>query len=207
MTSDTTLIIASVPGRGELLERALESAEAQILPFDTILVRVDSHREGAAATRNHLLRIVRTRFTAVLDDDDFLLPHHNLTLKGLLDEHPEAGLAYSSGQFLRRQVPDLADPNFGHFAPFNWEVTVGDSQVPAHRVPFWVVSGQLRLFNWIPVTTMFRTEDALRAGGYNTIYDDAEDWSFLLCLRDDGVEFVNTSEVTWVYDITRKRKV
>jgi glycosyltransferase involved in cell wall biosynthesis len=73
---DITVLIPTLPERAHLLERALRSVDAQTLQPADVLVRVDRQREGIAATRNRLLKLVSTPLVAFLDDDDEMLPHH-----------------------------------------------------------------------------------------------------------------------------------
>jgi glycosyltransferase involved in cell wall biosynthesis len=73
---NVTVAIPSIPGREQLLARALESVAAQTTAPRRILVHTDTERHGAAWTRNRLLRQVRTGWVAWLDDDDELLPNH-----------------------------------------------------------------------------------------------------------------------------------
>lgn len=71
-----TVVIPSIPTRGPQLARAVASVLAQTLPASAISVALDVDHEGAGPTRTRALRAVRTRWTAFLDDDDELYPHH-----------------------------------------------------------------------------------------------------------------------------------
>lgn len=68
--------IPSIPTRGELLSRALDSVAKQIRPPDAISVAMDYGRQGAYATRNRAWRATTADFIAFLDDDDYWLPQH-----------------------------------------------------------------------------------------------------------------------------------
>src|SRR3954466_11334905 len=67
---NVTVCVPTIPGREQLLARALASVDAQTARPRRILVVADTERRGAAWTRNRLLRQVRTSWVAWLDDDD-----------------------------------------------------------------------------------------------------------------------------------------
>jgi hypothetical protein len=76
MTSDVTVVIPTIPMRRDLLARALLSVTGQTHPVAAVAIAMDTDRSGAWATRNRAASMVRTTWTAFLDDDDELLPHH-----------------------------------------------------------------------------------------------------------------------------------
>lgn len=75
-TDDVTVCIPSIPTRQGLLRRALGSVYRQTHPVAAVSIAHDLDHEGAWTTRNRALAGVRTTWTAFLDDDDELLPHH-----------------------------------------------------------------------------------------------------------------------------------
>lgn len=186
--SDTTLIMASVPWREALRERALASASAQTLPFAEVLVGVDDNREGPAVVRNRLLAQVRTEFVAVLDDDDYLLSCHNEALSGALTD---AVLAYAGCRVLT--------PSGERTGAQVWPWLGREWSLPAARA--------LRRANFIPATVVMRTAEVLDAGGYQTWHSEAEDYSLLLELLKRGHEFVRAvgGAETWVYDMVSSK--
>lgn len=72
-TLPITVIIATIPGREDKLDRALMSCGNVA---DSIIVELDSEYTGAAQTRNRALEKVKTSWFAVLDDDDEFYPFH-----------------------------------------------------------------------------------------------------------------------------------
>lgn len=101
------------------LGEALESVRAQTRQPDEILVVNDgstdrtpeiarsfgarllenSSNMGPSVTRNRALFAVRNEIVAFIDADDLWLPHHLETMLGLLERHPEAGVAFSAVEF------------------------------------------------------------------------------------------------------------
>src|SRR5262245_62500713 len=88
-----TVVIPTIGGREQLLDRALASVWAQSRPADAVAVARDTRRRGAWWARNLGAGMVRTSWTAWLDDDDELLPNHLDTLVGV-GEATGAGMVY-----------------------------------------------------------------------------------------------------------------
>lgn len=71
------VVIPSIPPRRhEFLPLALSSVFAQEYPIDQVSIAVDTHRQGAWATRQRALDAASTDYVAFLDDDDELYPQH-----------------------------------------------------------------------------------------------------------------------------------
>ena len=181
-----TVVVATIPPRVALLERALKSVTAQTLLPAHVLVLEDTDRGGAAATRNRALERVDTEWTAFLDDDDELLPDH---LKLC------ARYAYLSGC-------DVVYPGY--------EVEGGDDPVNCFGIPF--DASLLRKRNFIPVTVLARTEKVRAAGGFQERPDEngdpCEDWGLWLAMLDQGAKFGHLPQKTWIWhlgDTTRGR--
>lgn len=159
-----------------MLGQAMASVAQQTRPVDALAIAVDTTHAGAAETRNRALATVRTQWTAFLDSDDLWYPHH---LEALLDT------AHSTGA-------DLVYPWF---------------DVPAGFDPFPQYEGQpfnpqvLRdIQNYIPITTLVRTELLHRAGGFRHRGNPAnpcEDWGMWLNLLDRGAKIVHHNGRTW----------
>lgn len=116
-----TTIAAIVPtyNRSALLAECLRSLLAQTRPLDDILVVDDGSADdtaavvaafgppvryvrqdngGKSAASNTGLRLTRSDYVWICDDDDLALPHAAEDLAGALDRNPDAGLSY--GRFL-----------------------------------------------------------------------------------------------------------
>ena len=91
MTSNVTVITATIPGREELLERARRSVGEQTVKPHAHWIKLDDQKAGGAATKNRLFDFVSTEWFMVLDDDDFLLPNHIETLLSHSDGYDIVG--------------------------------------------------------------------------------------------------------------------
>lgn len=182
MNPGITVAIPHVPGRERFLGEALASIGEQTRRPEAVAIATDLDAEGEAVTRNRALDMVRTEFVAFLDDDDRLLPSHLLACASVATE-TDADLVYP--WFI---VEGGTDPFPQWFdAPF-------DPQA-------------LRQANYIPVTTLVRTELALSVGGFpdpdrDAVYPSRTacvDWAFLLRLVDAGAKFAHVPERTWIW--------
>lgn len=174
-----TVAIPSIVPRHEKLQVAIASVLIQTYPAAAISVAIDKDGDGAWKTRNRALNAVQTEWTAFLDDDDILMPHHLERLIATAND-THADLVYP--WFEIRGNPD---PLQREGMPFDAEV--------------------LRTGNYIPVTYLVRTELAKSVGGFpepgskEWPYDEAEDWGFLLKLLDAGAKFEHLNERTWIW--------
>ena len=171
-----TVVVPTIPGRSELLERAVRSVHGQTLQAVAIELQADYDREGAAATRNRALERVTTEWTAFLDDDDELLPNH---LKVCLRYANLTGV-------------DVVYPGYE---------CVGEDPVNCFGLTF--DAELLRRRNFIPVTTLCRTEAVKAVGGFrdhpDVNGDPCEDWGLWLALLDAGYTFGHLPQRTWIW--------
>lgn len=177
MTSDITVVIATIPPRAKLLRRAVWSVLEQTLRPDAIVIESDPDHTGAAATKNRGLAKVATEWVAFLDDDDQFLPHHLAALSSAVAA-ADADVAYSIPE-----VPGSAfvssEPQYGR--PFDADV--------------------LRQRSYIQTTSLVRTKLMLAAGGFQCPPGcDYDDWGAWLALLDRGATFVHVPEVTFVWN-------
>lgn len=196
MTSLTTaVVIATIPGREEMLERALDSVMDQTRAPDQILVEHDSCRTGAAATRNRALEAVTADVTFFLDDDDLFLDSHVERLTRVLERVPDIDLVYPIPH-----IPEGRDPT---------AVSVnGVWQLP-WRVPFGPEQEQhLReQGSFIPITHAVRTAKVREVGGFpipgtpEWPRENVEDWGYLIRLLDAGARFFHLPVKTWQWTI------
>src|SRR5262245_61643719 len=174
---DVTVVIPTIPGREDLLDRAVASVLAQTAPC-AIHIESDPDRAGAAATRNRALPKVDTGWVAFLDDDDVLKPNHIRAC---------ARHAVLTGA-------DVVYPGYD---------AVGEDPVNCFGLPF--DGTLLKRRNFIPVTTLCRTAAVIDAGGFQPHPDEnddpCEDWGLWLALYDAGAKFSHLPQRTWVWHV------
>jgi glycosyltransferase involved in cell wall biosynthesis len=175
-----TVVIPSIPPRTTLLNRALASVKAQTaLPYE-VVVEVDHHRTGAAATRHRGLERVTTPWVAFLDDDDEFLPNH---LNDLWTTVLKTGA-------------DMV---------YSWYRVVGGSDPrPQEKDLPWDAENPRQT----TITTLVKTGLALEVGGFLPDGEDdlvspdrhyaGEDWRFTERINRAGVIYHHCS-VTWLW--------
>lgn len=180
--SDVTVIIPTIPPRRDMLQRAVQSVAKQTRPVCDLLTYVDTKGEGPAVQRNRMVDMVRTTWVAPLDDDDEFLPHH---LEYLLRTAEESG----------------ADMIYPKWTGINTGLFPGKFDRPFDDE----LATSLRHANFIPVTTLIRTEALRAVGGFvnlNTHPAGAtcEDWGAWLRMLDAGYTFAHCPHVTWKWN-------
>lgn len=190
--------IPTIPGREELLERAVASVEAQTRKPDELVIIKDDEAKGAGATRNIAWRTAKTDLIAMLDDDDEFLPDH---------------IAKCIEPFIRDSRIDLVYPWFEHVGwpdyteerPDPLATVQNGELVHPLGVPFGPEQAEhLRKYAWIPSTVVVRRTKLEEVGGYPEFgteeYEKSnrcEDWGLLLKLLDSGAQFFHVPERTW----------
>jgi glycosyltransferase involved in cell wall biosynthesis len=195
--SDVTVVIPTIDGREELLNRALRSVETQQVRPAKIVVQLDRDRLGAAQTRNAALEHVTTEWVAWLDDDDEFLPNHVKVCVRAANAHRDAGLIFTYPEIIGGDDPlaCISDDD-------RW------IQSPIH-VPFGPKQRNYLRWrgNFIPVTYLVKTQLVRDVGGFPLPYEfdskvsgDCEDYGLLLKMLDAGAEFHHFCGVrTWRY--------
>lgn len=177
---EVTVIIPTIPSRAKYRAEAVASVWAQTFQPFTVIVEVDSKREGPAMVRNRALEKVETDWVAFLDDDDWLLPNHLATLMRAAAEHSA----------------DVVWPWF--------TVAGGTDPFPQHRGRQWDLDNP----HQIPITVLARTEALRSVGGFHRIEEGpvdpdgnraGEDWDLWLRLSAAGFKFHHVDEATWVW--------
>lgn len=173
-----TVVIPTIPPRGNLLREAVDSVKAQTCEPGLLIV-TDTEHQGAAYTRHRGLMQVKTPWVAFLDDDDLLMPQHIEHLLQHALEH-EADYAYSWFETL----PNGHDPFPSTHFTEPW-----DSDHPRQTT----------------VTTLVRTKMAQEVGylppGEDGTIDGqraGEDWFFTLGCNTLG-KISHLVERTWYW--------
>lgn len=190
--SRVTVVIPTIPGRQDMLLRAISSVDNQTVPCDFV-VSYDEHGAGAATTRNKALASVDTEFLAWLDDDDELFPNHVELALEVLDR-TGADLAFACMEVVGGRDP-LATAVDG-----KWVNPCGIEFGPEQE------SHLRQMGNFIPVTYVVRTELVRKVGGMPQPWSiewprDCEDYGLLIRLLDAGATFVHVPHITWRYHI------
>lgn len=194
---NVTVAIPTIPGREQLLARALASVDTQTLRPHRVLVHNDTERRGAAWCRNQLLRQVRTSWVAWLDDDDELLPDH---LEVLVQGGNDSGadLVYSYPEIVGGPDPIATCDDQGSVVQSPVDVPFGPAQERWLR----------ERGNFIPIAYLARTQPVKDAGGFPEPWSvpvpagnnsgGAEDYLLLINLLDSGARLHHVPGVrTW----------
>lgn len=168
--------------RNGMFDRAMRSVATQTLPPAALSVAVDVSQQGAPETRDRALRAVQTEWTAFLDSDDMLYPHHLERLYAHA-EATRADMVYSwfhvlaGGQLLEH---DPVFPETHYTEPF-------DPENPIETT----------------ITTLVRTELALQVG-FKALdrgqSNTGEDRRFTLGILELGGKISHLVEKTWIWD-------
>lgn len=180
MSSDITVVIASIPPRSRMLRKALASVVLQTLQPAAIIVDIDHEHTGAAATKNRGLARVTSEWVAFLDDDDAFMPEH---LEKLREAQLDSGADVVYSMPYIPQVPGGIDPSGMRGAPFD----------PA----------ELRRRSYIQTTSLVRTKLAQSVGGFQLprhVESDYDDWGFWLACLDAGGTFHHLPEQTFIWE-------
>lgn len=181
-----TVIIASIPPRFKGRARSINSAINQTMPPNNILMNIDYARLGVAANRDAMLKAVDTKYVCVLDDDDWLLPHHIETLYSVAESH-QADLVYP--------WHGLSNGAVSHLEQWRGVPWSNDN---VHQVP---------------VTWMARTSSLRKVGGFSQDFDQlsneldetgnrvGEDFLILKRMANRGMRIVHVNEVTWIWNM------
>lgn len=180
MSSDITVVVATIPIRAKMLRKALASVVIQTLQPAAIVVEYDHERTGAAATKNRGLARVTSEWSAFLDDDDAMLPEHLAKLReAQLDSG--ADVVYSMPYIPQLAAQGGIDPSGMRGAPFDPD--------------------ELRRRSYIQTTSLVRTKLAQSVGGFQcppgSDYDDHGLW--LACLAAGGT-FHHLPEQTFLWE-------
>lgn len=189
-----SVVMATIPGREDLMIRALNSVESQHRQPDQVVVEPDFNRTGAACTRNRALNKVTSDYVAILDDDDWLLPNHLKALMHVAEKEPDNDLIYPTPDV--RNMPDPTAVVVGG----RWKLPWGLDWTEDHR------QHMIQRGNFVPVTCLIKTESLREVGGFpepdhpDRRISHCEDW---LCFRRmalKGMKFRHINVKTWVWE-------
>lgn len=149
------------------------------------IVLIRQENKGLAGARNTGIRAASGKYLVFLDSDDIVLPEKIATQYRFLEDHPEVDVVYSlSDWFLHDDVNLRKKANFPVFE--------GN------------VFSNLLYGNFIHVNAaMVRKEKVERAGFFNEVYRELEDWDLWLRMAINGSRF---SCIHTVLSLVRLRK-
>jgi glycosyltransferase involved in cell wall biosynthesis len=185
--TDITVITATIPGRDLLLQRAVNSVKAQTLQPDRHAIMLDQHKAGHAAILDLLLAEVTTKYVAILDDDDELLPNH---LELCYNKITETGA-------------DLVYPGF------KYSSTHDQGHLECHFGVEWDNNHP----HQTAITTLAKTDTIREVGGFSVDWDPDSfnvdstgnrlgfDYLLILRLVEAGKIIKHVPERTWIYHI------
>jgi hypothetical protein len=183
---EITVCIPAHPARvaNGMLDRAVASVKAQLLPAADISIAVDEDGDGAAVTRQRALDAVKTEWVAFLDSDDFFYPEHLKVLAaGARAFNADYVYSYYMVHFPDGKPWPANDP-LGHFGkPFN--------PAAPHQTT---------------ITTLVRTDLAKRIGFQDPPegaeiggHRGGEDWFFTVGCAQSGAKIVHIPRRTWAW--------
>ena len=185
--ADVTVCTATIPTRVELLERAIRSVTNQTLKVQEHSIKLDLDKLGQPAVLDQIIQEAKTKYVAILDDDDELLPNHiELLYKKIIETDVDL-------VFPHFKYSNLSDA--GHLEMFRglpW-----DNNNP-HQVP---------------VTWMAKREAILDVGGFSGDFDVLSyevdnqgnrigpDFNLIKKLAKANKHITNIPEITWIYHV------
>lgn len=182
---DVTVCTAHIPIRGPHLSRAVMSVAAQTVSPKAHLISVDYNHLGQPANLDKCVWSADTKYVAILDDDDELLPDH---LEVLFDyiESTRADLVYPWFKF-------ETSGHAGHLEEFAFKEWKNEE------------------FHTIPITWMAKTEVVKAVGGFSVGFDPlsfnvdergfriGSDRSITRKIVNAGYVIKHFPKVTWIY--------
>jgi glycosyltransferase involved in cell wall biosynthesis len=185
--ADVTVCTATIPTRVDLLERASKSVQNQTLKVKDHSIKLDLEKLGQPLILDQIIKEAKTKYVAILDDDDELLPNHiELLYKKIVET--EADLVFPHFKY-----SNLSDA--GHLEKFRglpW-----DNNNP-HQVP---------------ITWIAKRKTILEVGGFSGDFDVlsyevdnqgnriGNDFNLIKKLAEANKHITNISEITWIYHV------
>jgi glycosyltransferase involved in cell wall biosynthesis len=185
--ADVTVCTATIPTRIELLKRAVRSVENQTLKVKKHLIKLDVEKLGQPLILDQIIKEAKTKYVAILDDDDEFLPNH-------------IELLY------KKIVETKADLVFPHFRYSN----LSDA---GHLERFRGLAWDNNNPHQVPVTWIAKRKTILEVGGFSGDFDvlsfevDSQgnrignDFNLIKKLSKANKHITNIPEITWIYHV------
>jgi glycosyltransferase involved in cell wall biosynthesis len=185
--ADVTICTATIPTRVELLQRAIQSVTNQTLKVKEHSIKIDLDKLGQPAVLDQIIEQATTKYVAILDDDDELLPNH-------------IELLY------QKIIETDADLVFPHFKYSN----ISDA---GHLEKFRGLPWDNNNPHQVPVTWIAKRQAILDVGGFSGDFDVlsyqvdnegnriGQDFNLIKKLAQANKHITNISEITWIYHV------
>jgi glycosyltransferase involved in cell wall biosynthesis len=187
LIADVTVCTATIPTRNDLLQRCIQSVKNQTLQPAKHSIKLDDERLGHCAMLDAMIQEATTKYIAILDDDDELLPNH-LELLYKTIEQTNADLVYP--HFKYSNLPDA-----GHLEKYK--------NMPWDNNPN----------RQVPITWLAKRQSILEVGGFSKDFDinsyliDKEgnrlghDFFMIKKLIEANKIIYHISDITWIYHV------
>jgi hypothetical protein len=185
--ADVTVCTATIQTRVDLLERAKQSVLNQTLKPASHAIKLDTEKTGQPQVLDALIEQVTTKYVAILDDDDELLPNH-------------IELLY------KKIVETNADLVFPHFRYSN----LSDA---GHLEMFKGVPWDNNNPHQVAITWIAKREAILDVGGFSGGFDAnsfevdnrgnriGPDFNLIKKLAQANKHITNIPDITWIYHV------
>jgi glycosyltransferase involved in cell wall biosynthesis len=141
-----------------------DGTAAAIDPFLGRITCLEQPNRGPSAARNRALRESTGEYVAMLDADDFWLPHRLARMVAYLEDHPEFGFA-TSDAFLFNDSEPPSETYYGHVKRHAGMRFHADDQL------YWILQ-----YNFIYAAAVVRRELFERYGNFDESVRTCEDW-------------------------------
>jgi len=150
---------------------------------------VRQSNRGPSAARNAGVRLALGRLVSTLDSDDLWMPNYLEHMTGVLDRHPDAGVAYTDAWALDDVTGKIRKTSAMRYQ----RPPVSPPAAP----PAFLAALLERNFVYNSVT--MRREVVEAVGGYDERFWVAEDWELWLRIAAHGFRFVRADGLLAIY--------
>ncbi|MGE5658360.1 MAG: glycosyltransferase [Actinomycetota bacterium] len=149
--------------------------------FEDLIHYVYQENQGVSAARNRGIHEAKGEFVALLDSDDYFLPHKLAVQVACFEENPALGIVNSGWRLVSQKREWISD------------------------IQLWQHGTQLDLETWVlwkpvlPSAMMFRRDWLERVGGFDLRFPPVEDIDLVLRLAVMGCEAAWATQTTVCY--------
>jgi GT2 family glycosyltransferase len=144
---------------------------------------------GPSAARNAGLRLAQGHLVSTLDSDDLWMPNYLEHMAGVLDRHPDAGVAYTDAWALDEATGKIRKTSAMRYQR---------PPVPPPASPEAFLAALL-VRNFVYNSVTMRREVVEAVGGYDERIWVGEDWELWLRIASKGFRLVRADELLAIY--------